>query len=117
MTSDERPLTPFRPDWTLRPGISLADVLDERRLTPEEAAAVTGLSVETILGIGRGTIAIDKPIAGALHAGLGVPAGFWLKHQADYEEAPARGAKDTSRDYVIDYPWIDRQVEERQHHD
>jgi len=106
MTGDDRELYEFKPDWTFRPGVTLAEVLAERRLTPSQAAAVTGLPLETITGIGTGTIAIDEPAAEALQAGLGVSARFWLTHQADYEAALERGARDTSLDYVTDYPWI-----------
>jgi plasmid maintenance system antidote protein VapI len=108
MTGDARELklTEFRPDWTLRPGIALAEVLADRHLTPGDAAAVTGLPVDTITGIGTGTTIIDEPTAEALHAGLGVSAQFWLDYQANHTADLARGAKDVSRDYERNYPWI-----------
>ena len=95
----------FRPDWTIRPGVALAEVLDDQKLTPAEAAAVTGLTVETVTGILDGTVSIDRPVADALHAGLGVSARFWLNYQAGYDAALARGAKDVSGEHAGDFPW------------
>lgn len=107
MPEDTRQIKPaaFKPNWTIRPGIALAEVLDDRKLTPDEAAAVTGLTAETLTAIVAGTVIIDQAIAEALHAGLGVSAQFWLNYQAGYLADLARGATDVSDSHAADFPW------------
>jgi plasmid maintenance system antidote protein VapI len=105
MTENNHKLHEFKPDWALRPGVALAEIITERQLTPEEAASATGLTAETLTGIMYGTITIDQQTAGALHAGLGVSAQFWLNYQANYEADLLRGATDSSEEYEAGFPW------------
>jgi plasmid maintenance system antidote protein VapI len=105
VTDGKRKLHQFTPDWTLRPGVALAEVIADRGLTPEAAAAATGLPAETLTGIMFGTVIIDEPTAEALHNGLGPSARFWLNYQANYTADLARGAKDVSGQRKADFPW------------
>jgi plasmid maintenance system antidote protein VapI len=104
VTGGDRELREFRPDWTLRPGVSLAELIAERNLTPNDAAAVTGLTIETLTGIMYGTVLIDEPAAEALHS-LGPSAQFWLNYQANHTADLARGAEDVSEQHEADFPW------------
>ena len=87
---------PFEPDWTLRPGVALAEILIDRHIGAEELAASTGLAPEVVAGVVHGTVPIDEVIAERLYAGLGISAGFWLNYQRNYDADLARGAKDVS---------------------
>jgi plasmid maintenance system antidote protein VapI len=91
-------LHPFAPDWTLRPGEALAEILIERQLSTEEAGSLTGLRPEDVEAVVRGGLAIDERIAERL-AKLGPSARFWLNYQAHYEADLARGAKDVSEEH------------------
>lgn len=88
---------PFLPDWTIRPGEILAEILIERHLGTEGAQELTGLRAEEIEGIIAGRVQIDERIAERLN-NFGPSAQFWLNLQANHEAALARGAKDMSDD-------------------
>lgn len=88
---------PFEPDWTLRPGEALAEILIEQHLSTEQARSLTGLRPEDIEGVIHGGLAIDERIAERL-AKLGPSAQFWLNYQANFDADIARGAKDVSGD-------------------
>lgn len=85
----------FTPDWTLRPGEALAELLIERQLSTEQAGSLTGLRPEDIEAVVHGGLAIDERIAERL-AKLGPSARFWLNYQRNYDADLARGAKDMS---------------------
>ena len=93
----DRELHPFEPDWTLRPGECLAEILIDRRLGSEEAGRLTGLQPEEIEDVVHGRTAVDGRIAERL-ARLGPSAQFWLNYQSIYERDLARGAKDMSEE-------------------
>jgi plasmid maintenance system antidote protein VapI len=93
----EPELYPFEPDWTLRPGEALAEILVGRQMGTEQAGALTGLRPEDIEAVIHGGLAVDGKIAERL-AKLGPSAQFWLNYQAGYERDLARGAKDVSSD-------------------
>lgn len=87
---------PFLPDWTIRPGETLAEILIDRYLGSEAAGKLTGLRPEEIEDVVHGRTAIDGRIAERL-AKLGPSAQFWLNFQSNYERDLARGAKDVSK--------------------
>ncbi len=91
----QRELYPFEPDWTLRPGEALAEILIDRQMSTEQAGSLTGLRPEDIEAVVSGSARIDGRIAERL-ARLGPPAQFWLNYQAGYDADIARGAKDVS---------------------
>jgi plasmid maintenance system antidote protein VapI len=84
------------PDWTLRLGETLADLLIEGHMSTLDAGKVTGLRAEDIEAVIGGSLAVDERVAERL-AKLGPSAQFWLNYQANYDADLARGAKDVSR--------------------
>lgn len=92
---------PFTPDWTLRPGEALAEILIDRHLGSEQAGRLTGLRPEEIEDVVHGRAAVDGRIADRL-AALGPSAQFWLNYQSNYERDLARGAKDVSGEHELD---------------
>jgi plasmid maintenance system antidote protein VapI len=92
----DRELHPFKPDWTIRPGVLLGLELEERGVTPTEAAAAARLPVDVVAGVIDGTRRIEEEIAKGLGVALGISGRFWLNGQALYDEALARGAMDMS---------------------
>jgi HTH-type transcriptional regulator/antitoxin HigA len=88
-------LHPFTPDWTIRPGETLAEILIERHMSTADAGRLTGLRPEEIEGVIHGGTTVDERIAEHL-AKLGPSAQFWLNFQANYAADLARGAKDMS---------------------
>src|SRR5437762_1455059 len=73
--------TPFTPDWISPPGDTIATILKERGLTPDEFAKSihrTPADVEELLE-GRGTLTED--IARRLAAVLGATEAFWTRRE------------------------------------
>ena len=78
----------------IHPGVILRKyVLDERKLSQSEFAAITGMSVSRINDIikGRRSLTMDAVIRFAKV--LGTSEGFWLNLQAAYDRAQAVEAK------------------------
>ena len=85
------------PDWTLRPGEALADLLIEGHMSTLDAGKLTGLRAEDIEAVVGGSLKVDKRIAERL-AKLGPSARFWLNYQRNYDADIARGVKDVSEE-------------------
>ena len=91
----------FDPDWVLRPGEILRDMLDEAGMRGESgvrfAAKLSGLDKETIQGIIDGKVEITKSIAERLAVGsqpLAISSQFWLNLEKSYRQGLARGKKE-----------------------
>lgn len=89
---------PFEPDWTLRPGIQLMEVMRERDLSILQVALRGRIKPATVKKVLGGRKEITGPVAAALERALGVPSSFWLSAQRNYDADLARGARDASDD-------------------
>lgn len=72
------------------PGETLAEVLEDRGISPEELAARTTYRESFISRVINGNKPISKSMARHLEEVLGVEAEFWINLQAAYDEALAR---------------------------
>lgn len=102
---------PFDPDWTMRPGVILREMMDYEGLTgaigTQMIATYAGLDPNVVDGILAGTERITEPIARRLAAGtalLRVSAQFWLNAENIYRNALASGKKDISDEMTSDTP-------------
>lgn len=93
----------FLPDWTMRPGVHLQEMLDYAGLHGRSGIRylkkATGLDEGTVIGVLYGTVEIDDDIAARLATGaqpLAVSKQFWLNLEQNYRDALARGASDLS---------------------
>jgi plasmid maintenance system antidote protein VapI len=98
-------VTTFDPDWCLRPGVTLREMMDCSGLTGDlgtkTIARLSGLDVDVIEGILSGKRRITKRIAAQLAAGtspLLISAQFWLKLEDTYRAALKAGKTDVSDD-------------------
>jgi plasmid maintenance system antidote protein VapI len=96
---------PFDPDWTMRPGVILREMMDYGGLTGRTGvrmiATIAGLDEAVVDGILAGAEPITEQIAQHLAAGtapLRVPASFWLNAETIYRDGLAKGKKDISDD-------------------
>jgi len=96
---------PFDPDWTMRPGVILREMMNYEGLTGRMGvrmiATIAGLDEAVVDGILAGTERITEPIAARLACGtapLRVPASFWLNAEMIYRDGLAKGKKDISDD-------------------
>lgn len=80
----------FAPDWSSPPGDTVADILNERNLPPEEFANQMGYTPERAKSLLSGDEAITIETARQLQLVLGVPAEFWIVRESQYREDLSR---------------------------
>jgi plasmid maintenance system antidote protein VapI len=89
-----QPYKPFEPDWTVAPGEMLAEVLEDRGLSPfglagpgDPLLAVFGENLEAVRGILAGSLPVTAEIAAELERALrpAPPARFWLNAEKIYQ--------------------------------
>lgn len=87
----------FDRDWTIAPGETLRDWMEENKLTPRVVATVCGrMPVEMIEAILTGKQKITETIAEALAHGTGIPASLWLNLERTYRADIKAGRTDTT---------------------
>lgn len=92
--SAEGPPYAFDPDWTVAPGETVKETLEELGLTPQDLGLSPqglGLSPAEVQGILDGDIPITENAAARLERVTDVPAALWLRLDASYWEDLARG--------------------------
>ncbi len=82
---------PFDPDWCSAPGDTLRDILEHKRLSPDNLAALTQLDRTTVDGLLAGDVELTWDIARRLEMALGASAQFWINREADYRDGLRRG--------------------------
>lgn len=78
------------------PGAAIQEQLDDRGMTQEEFARQMGISEEYISKLINGEVHLTPEMAEKLELVLGVPASFWNKLEAIYQEKLAK-VKDGDR--------------------
>jgi HTH-type transcriptional regulator/antitoxin HigA len=76
----------FQPNWSSPPGDTVADLLEERKLSLREFSKQIGLTVDYISDLLHGNAPITIDIALRLEQALGVSAAFWMKREFQYRE-------------------------------
>jgi len=80
----------YKPDYAVHPGETLREKLEELEMTPKEFAIRTGKPEKTISEILNGKSSITFDMAVLFEKVLKIPANFWIKKQANYNEFIAR---------------------------
>lgn len=85
----------FNPDWTIRPGATLADWMEENGLAVKSAStACARMPPERFQGILDGKHEITEVDAEALAYGTGIPAYLWLNLEHRYRADLKAGRTD-----------------------
>lgn len=82
-------LTNFNPDWLSPPGDTIADILEEQRVSPDEFARRIGRTRDFATSLLRGNTAIDEQTAKLLSSALGATEMFWVNREHQYRVALA----------------------------
>lgn len=90
-------------DWTVPPGETLAEALEERDMSQTMLAEQTGFSLKHVNLVINGRAGIGPEFALALERVLGISAEFWVTLSARWEldchrSAAGQGENDGSRD-------------------
>src|SRR5471032_1929393 len=96
----------FTPDWFSKPGDSLLLLMRRQHMTAQDVAGKLDGGMATMRGILSGSIAIDKHLANTLTNVVGGTSDFWLRRQANYEEALERAAVSAAKSEAD--VWLDR---------
>lgn len=77
-------MIPYTPDTITSPGETMFALLKERGMNVQEVAIRAGYSGYHIKQVILGKHTIDSRMALELERILGVPANYWLNHEAAY---------------------------------
>lgn len=80
----------FQPDWTIPPGATLEEWLEEVSMSQADLAERLNMSSKAVNQIVRGHAAISQATALKLESVTDVPAGIWNRLEANYQEDVAR---------------------------
>ena len=80
----------YQPNKVSAPGVTLFDILEERRMSQTELAQRTGRPLKTINEIVKGKAAITSETAIQLERVFGTPAEFWNQREVNYRAYLAR---------------------------
>ncbi|MCD6578349.1 HigA family addiction module antidote protein [bacterium] len=99
----------LQPDYAVHPGETLREKLKELNMNPKEFAIRTGKPLKTISNVLNGKSSITPEMAVKFEKVLGIPANFWMKKQANYNEYVARDNQkkevEKSKDWVKKFPY------------
>jgi plasmid maintenance system antidote protein VapI len=85
------------PDWTIAPGATLADWIEENGLSVRSTAIACGrMDPDRLQRIIDGKQKLTRDDAARLHAGTMIPARLWLNLERRYREDLKRGKIDTT---------------------
>lgn len=94
----------FRPDWVSAPGDTIADILEERNLSPAEFAQRMGYTPERANELLHGRAIISIETARQLEDFLGASAAFWMDRDSQYREDVVRLQGEAK--YAVDREWL-----------
>ncbi len=100
----------FTADWFSKPGDSVRSQMARRQITADRVAEHLDGGIVTLKGLLAGTTAVDERHARSLSVALGGTAGFWLRRQANYDEAMERAVDRTMDDDAEVSAWLQLQV-------
>lgn len=80
----------FQPDFAIPPGETLKEVMESLNMTQKELAIRTGLTVQSLNRIFKGSQPISYETANRLELTTGVPASMWNNLEAQYREQLAK---------------------------
>ena len=72
------------------PGAQIILILEERGITPREAAAQASIDYETFFGIMSGVEPVTEALAKKLPAAVGINEKFWLRVERAYQTQLAK---------------------------
>ena len=101
----------FRPDWVSPPGETIAQILEQRNLSPMKFAERIGRTSEEVEELISGAEKITIETARKLESVLGASVAFWMIRESQYREDEARLASDiipdSTEQWLADLPLVD----------
>ncbi|MGH3164489.1 MAG: helix-turn-helix domain-containing protein [Trebonia sp.] len=91
-------------DWTLPPGDTLLELLEERGMSQRDLARRTGLSPKHVNKLLHGLVPLSADVAVRLERVTGLSANFWNRREANYRSDLERIR--SKRDLLADVAWV-----------
>jgi HTH-type transcriptional regulator/antitoxin HigA len=95
----------YQPEYVTPPGLTLADLLEERGIRQNELAVRMDVTPKFINEIIAGKASISPSTALSLERTLDVPADFWLGRDAHYQASRARAS--AQAELAAQAAWLD----------
>jgi Zn-dependent peptidase ImmA (M78 family)/transcriptional regulator with XRE-family HTH domain len=80
----------FKPDYTIAPGATLRETIEQQGMSQAELAQRTGLAQKTVSQIINGIAPISFETSEKLEMATGVPSSFWNRRELSHREALAK---------------------------
>ncbi len=93
----------FFTDIAFHPGDTLEEKLQEMQIGPKEFAIRTGKPEKTITAIIKGDSAVTPEMAMLFENVLQIPARFWIKKQANFDEYKARQKREVALQEAVEW--------------
>lgn len=103
---DQAQWHPYQPADLPVPGETLRETIEELEMSQSKLAARTGLTLKHINQIVMGHAAITAATAIAIERATGVPASFWNKLEADYQDHKVRAQE--IDELALHSDWLDQ---------
>ncbi len=100
----------FTPDWFSKPGDSMRALMVRKRVAAQSVADRLEGGMATLRSLLDGSLAIELRHAVTLSASLGGASSFWLRRQANYQEALERALDRAMSDPEESAAWMALQV-------
>src|SRR5437667_11154375 len=80
----------FQPDWVSAPGETIADILEQRKMSETDFARGIGKTREQVRNLLNGRETISEEVAQRLEPVIGGSAAFWIARERSYREGLQR---------------------------
>ncbi len=94
----------FSPDWASPPGVTIGDLLEERKIPRDVLREAVEIPHGLFLELLRGQLELTSELANKLQAFFSVPASFWLNREHQYRQALLR--LDSERNQTEESRWV-----------
>lgn len=95
----------FQPNWSSAPGETIADLLEEQKVSVSQFARAIGRTVEQAQDLLNGCLPVTSTLAKMLEAVIGGSKNFWARRESDYRVDLARLEQEAERKSAAD--WLD----------
>jgi HTH-type transcriptional regulator / antitoxin HigA len=94
----------FQPNWASAPGDTIADVLEEKKLSLAVFSKHIGCSIDETKDLLAGRIAMTLILARKLESELGSSVEFWMSRDFHYRDSVTRLGNAETKEWLADLP-------------
>ena len=99
--------TDFNPNWASMPGDTIANILNERKVSLLDFSKMMESNLAEINSLLHGYISINEPIANRLNKCIGGSPEFWLRREEQYRSDVKRLGETEKKKWINELPVAD----------